>query len=306
MNSPLFNRFLPMLAVLGAITALGVGTSGAKHLFPIIGAQGTTALRVGLSALVLVLLWRPWRWPLPRADAASVVRYGLALGGMNLLFYLSIRTIPLGVATAIEFIGPMAVAVLSSRRAVDFLWVAIAAVGLGLLLPFGHDVRSLDPIGVLYALGAAACWGLYIVFGKRAGHLHAGHSVTLGMVVAAILVLPFGIVHAGGALLDPKVLLFGLGVAVISSAIPISLEMVALKRLPHETYSIMVSMEPAVVALIALLLLGEQLTTMQWFAIACTVLASVGSTLTARGDRGLQSAVSGPRRKTSVCFPGSN
>ncbi len=282
MNSPLLNRFLPMLAVLGAIIALGVGSSAAKQLFPIIGAQGTTALRVVLSAMVLVLLWRPWRWPLTRADAAAVVPYGLALGGMNLLFYLSIRTIPLGLATAIEFLGPMAVAVFTSRRPVDFLWVAVAAVGLGLLLPFGHDVRSLDPVGVLYALGAATCWGLYIVFGKRTGHLHAGHSVTLGLVVAAILVLPFGIAHAGAALLDPKILLFGLGVAVISSAIPVSLEMLALKRLSHLTYSIMVSMEPAVLALIALPMLDEHLSIIQWFAIACTMLASIGSTLTAQ------------------------
>lgn len=272
-----------MLAVLGAITALGVGSSAAKQLFPVIGAQGTTALRVLLSAIVLVLLWRPWRWPLTSVDAASVVPYGLSLGGMNLLFYLSIRTIPLGLATAIEFLGPMAVAVLTSRRPVDFLWVFVASVGLALLLPFGHDVRSLDSAGVLYALGAATCWGLYIVFGKRAGHLHAGHSVTLGLVVASILVLPFGIAHAGTALLDPQVLVFSLGVAVISSAIPVSLEMLALKRLSHDTYSIMVSMEPAVLALIALPMLDEQLSIIQWLAIACTMFASIGSTLTARG-----------------------
>ena len=284
MNSSLFTRFVPMLAVVGAIVALGVGTSAAKQLFPIVGAQGTTALRVGLSALVLVVLWRPWRWPLKRADVLAVLPYGLALGGMNLLFYLSIRTIPLGLATAIEFLGPLAVAVLASRRAVDFLWVAIAALGLGLLLPFGHDVRNLDPVGVLYALGAATCWGLYIVFGKRAGHLHAGHSVTLGLLVASLLVLPFGIAHAGSALFAPEVLWFGLGVAVVSSAIPVSLEMVALKQLSHETYSIMVSMEPAVLALIALPMLDEYLSPIQWFAIACTMLASVGSTLTARRD----------------------
>lgn len=289
-----------MLAVLGAILALGVGSSAAKQLFPVIGAQGTTALRVGLSALVLVLLWRPWRRPLTRADAAAIVPYGLVLGGMNLLFYLSIRTIPLGLATAIEFLGPLAVAVLASRRAVDFLWVAVAALGLGLLLPFGNDVRNLDPVGVLYALCAATCWGLYIVFGKRIGHLHAGHSATLGLVVAAILVLPFGIAHAGAALLDPNVLAFGLGVAVVSSAIPVSLEMVALKRLPHETYSIMVSMEPAVLALIAIPMLDEHLSAVQWFAIACTMLASVASTLTARRDPALVSVGPGAGQETAV------
>lgn len=272
---------LPALAVLGSVTALAIGTSYAKHLFPLVGAQGTSALRVGFSALLLLLFWRPWRWKTSRVDAMTILRYGLTLGLMNLLFYMAIRTIPFGIAVAIEFTGPLTVAMLSSRRPIDFLWVGCALLGLLLLLPLGGG-PALDPAGVLYAMGAAACWGLYIVFGKRAGHLHAGHTVSLGLLAASLVVVPVGVAHAGMALLEPKILLAGLLVALVSSAIPMSLEMMALKRLPKETFGILISMEPAVAALWAMLLLHEQLAGVQWLAIGCTVVASVGSTMTAR------------------------
>jgi inner membrane transporter RhtA len=280
MTSHRFSNFLPVLAVFGSVTALGIGTSFAKQLFPLVGSLGTTALRVGFSALLLLALWRPWRWPLSRVDAGAILRYGVALGLMNLLFYMSLRTIPFGVAVAIEFSGPLTVALLSSRKPIDFLWLALALVGLGLLLPMDHAVTGLDPQGVLYALTAAACWGAYIVFGKRLSHLHAGHSVALGLSVAALVVVPLGIWHAGTTLLEPRILLFGLGVAAVSSAIPISLEMVALKRLPQEAFGIMTSMEPAVAALLGLLMLDEHLTALQWLAIICTMLAAAGSAYT--------------------------
>ncbi len=273
---------MPLLAVLGSVVALGIGTSFAKQLFPQVGSLGTTALRVGFSALLLLLIWRPWRWTTTRADAKSLVRYGIALGCMNLMFYQSLRTIPFGVAVAIEFSGPLAVAFFSSRRGVDYLWIALAIAGLGLLLPLGHDVASLDPTGVMFALGAAVCWASYIVFGKRVGHLHAGHSVALGLTMAAITVVPFGVWHAGSALLDPGILLFGLGVAAVSSAIPISLEMVALKRLTPAAFGVMASMEPAVAALLGLLVLGEQLSGLQWLAIALVMCAAAGSAATAK------------------------
>jgi inner membrane transporter RhtA len=237
---------------------------------------------VGFSALILLLLWRPWRWPLSGADARSLLRYGVALGFMNLLFYMSLRTIPFGVAVAIEFTGPLAVALFYSRKPIDFVWVALAVLGLALLLPLGTQAASLDPQGVMFAGAAAVCWGAYIVFGKRVSHLHAGHSVALGLTVAAITVVPFGVWHAGAALLDPHILLFGLGVAAVSSAIPISLEMVALKRLSPESFGIMTSLEPAVAALLGLMLLDEHLTSVQWLAIVCIMLAAAGSSGTAR------------------------
>ena len=277
------SAFVPFLAVLGAVPALGLGTSWAKHaLFPAIGAQGTTGLRVGFSALLLLLIWRPWRRPLQRGDARAIALYGVTLGLMNLSFYMALRTIPFGLAVAIEFAGPLTVAVLSSRRALDFVWVALAATGLALLLPLGIGNDRLDPVGVLWALAAATFWGLYIVFGKRLGHMHAGHSVAWGLSVAALVVLPVGVAHAGTALLSPGILLVGLCVAAISSAIPISLEMVALKRLPKEAFGIMISMEPAVAALLALMLLGEHLSFTQWLAIGLVMGASVGCAATAR------------------------
>lgn len=287
MRSSRHAALIPMLAILGAVTALGLGTSWAKHsLFPVVGAQGTTAVRVGFSALLLLLFWRPWRWALSGADARTVALYGAALGAMNLCFYMSLRTIPFGLAVAIEFAGPLAVALFSSRRPLDFLWVLLAAAGLALLLPLGHDVSTLDPAGVLFALAAAVFWATYIISGKRASHLHAGHSVSLGLFVAALVVVPVGVAHAGGALLSPVILATGLGVALISSAIPISLEMVALKRLSPQAFGIMASMEPAVAALLALALLGEYLSAIQWLAIALIVAASVGSSVTAqRGKR---------------------
>lgn len=280
MNSDRLQRAVPLLAVLGSVTALGIGTSFAKQLFPQVGSLGTTALRVGLSALVMMVLWRPWRWHLSRSDAISVCKYGVALGFMNLLFYMSLRTIPFGVAVAIEFCGPLTVAAASSRRKVDFLWLGLAILGLCLLLPIDAGAEPLDPIGVAYALSAAVCWGAYIVFGKRVGHLHSGHSVALGLTVAALAVVPFGVWQAGSALSDPQILLFGLGVAIVSSAIPISLEMMAMKRLSREAFGVMTSLEPAVAALLGFAILNEALSRLQWIAIFATMLAAAGSSAT--------------------------
>ena len=171
-RAPFLSSLVPFLAVLGSVTALGLGTSWATHtLCPAVGAQGTTALRVGFSALLLLLIWRPWRWPLRPGDGQAIVLYGAALGLMNLCFYMSLRSIPFGVAVAIEFAGPLAVAIFGSRRALDFVWVALAIVGLALLLPVGVGDTHLDVVGVLWALAAATFWGLYIIFGKRLGHL---------------------------------------------------------------------------------------------------------------------------------------
>ncbi|KAB8042364.1 EamA family transporter [Janthinobacterium aquaticum] len=283
---------IPFLAILGSVTCLGLGTSWAKHtLFPLVGAAGTSAVRVGFSALLLLAFWRPWRWALSARDARTVALYGAALGAMNLCFYLSLQTIPFGVAVAIEFAGPLAVALLASRRALDFVWVLLAAGGLGLLLPLGHDVSTLDPGGVAFALAAAVFWATYIVFGKRASHLHAGHSVALGLAMAALVVVPVGVAQAGSALLSPAVLLVGLGVALVSSALPISLEMVALKRLPPQAFGIMSSMEPAVAALLALVLLDERLDLVQWLAIALIMAASMGSSWMAQRRARLPAAV---------------
>ncbi|MDY0978286.1 DMT family transporter [Massilia sp. CFBP9012] len=283
MSSYKSHPLVPILSVFGSITFLCLGTSLAKHtLFPLFGAQGTTAIRVGFSALLLLAVWRPWRQAISRTDAGKLICYGVALGLLNLCFYLSLRTIPFGVAVAIEFSGPLAVALFSSRRPLDFAWILVAVMGLGLLLPMGHTVSELDPVGVMYALAAAVFWAGYILCGRRMEHLHAGHSVALGLAVAALVVVPVGLPYIGTALFSPWVLAVGLCVAIASSAIPFSLEMIALKRLPPQAFGVMISMEPALAALLALVLLDERLSSLQWLAIGLIALASAGSSVTVR------------------------
>lgn len=275
----LSSPFLPVAAILGSITSLCIGASFAKNLFPVVGAQGTTVMRLTVAALILTVAWRPWRWKLTPQDAKAIGVYGVVLGIMNLLFYLAIARIPLGVAIAIEFTGPLVLAISASRRVLDFVWIAFAILGLGLLLPLHQYAAHLDPLGVMFALGAAVCWALYIITGQRASHAHGGQATSLGMLVAAMVVFPFGAQEARVALFDPALLLAGLGVGILSSAVPYSLEMVALKRIPKHTFGILLSLEPAVGALVAWIILHEMLTPLQWVAIACIIVASVGSTL---------------------------
>lgn len=274
--------FVPIAAVLGAMVTAQVGSSFAKLLFPILGAPGTTTLRVGFSALILLAIFRPWRRSLDRRDAGAIALYGLALGSMNMLFYLALARIPLGIAVAIEFIGPLSVALIGSRRPRDFAWIGLAVLGLALLLPVESEA-ALDPVGVFLALGAGICWGLYIVFGHRVSHGGGGtRAVALGMSLAAVLAAPFGIADAGWALMVPSTLLAGLGVAILSSALPYTLEMIALQSMRREVFGVTMSLEPAVAALAALAVLGERLSGWQWLAIGCVIAASAGATLSAR------------------------
>jgi inner membrane transporter RhtA len=271
---------LPILALIAAMASLSIGASFAKTLFPAAGPAGTATFRLVLAAMILLLVWRPWRMPLPRRSAIAIFFYGLSMGGLNLLFYTSASKIPIGIAVAIEFIGPLVLAIVMSRRSIDLLWVVLASAGLLLLLPVTENVPQLDPIGVAYGLGAGACWALYIVFGKAASANHAGQATSLGMTVASLFVLPFGISQAGAALLSPSLLAAGLGVALLSSAIPYSLQMLSLRGLSRRTYSILLSLEPAMSALGAMLLLGENLTDLRVAAIGCIVVASAGCALT--------------------------
>lgn len=270
----------PALAILGALVSVNAGAAWAKGLFPAVGSAGVVALRVGLSALILLAIVRPWRFPLRRADIPNVVIYGVMLGAMNLFIYRAFERIPLGIAVAIEVTGPLAVVILSSRHARDFLWVICAAIGLWLLLPTA-GAGALDPVGVAYALAAAFCWAMYIVFGKRVSSLDGGQAVSLGLLAACIFVVPFGVSHAGAGLLAPAVLGGGLAVALLSSALPYTLEMKALKRLPQRVFGILVSAGPAVAALAGFALLGERLTSLQWLAIGLVTLACGGAAATA-------------------------
>ena len=268
-----------MLALLGSLVSLAVGTSFAKSLFPALGAEGTTAYRIIFATLMLMAVFRPWRRKRVWADALPLGLYGVTLGVMNLLFYSAIKTIPFGVAIAIEFTGPLAVAVWTSKKASDWLWVALAIAGLALLLPLpGGDASSaLDPMGMFYAFSAGICWALYIVFGQRVALRYGSMATPMGMLAAAIVVAPIGIYHAGTAMLDPQWLVAGLAVALLSSAIPYALEMFSLNHLPKNTFSILLSLEPAVGALAGWLVLAEHLTLSQGLAIALVMTASMGT-----------------------------
>ncbi|WP_207458797.1 threonine/homoserine exporter RhtA [Azospirillum sp. SYSU D00513] len=276
-----FPMLVPVGALLLAMLSITSGVSVAKTLFPVVGAEGTTALRLSLAALMLALVFRPWRARLSRRNALPLLLYGGSLGAMNLLFYMALETVPLGVTIALEFSGPLAVAVFASRRRIDLLWVALAAAGLLLLLPLGSSVGALDWRGVCFALGAGVFWALYILAGQRAGAEHGAQAAALGMIIGGLLVTPVGIAHAGSALLEPAVLLAGAVVALLSGALPYALEMVALRRLPTQTFGTLTSAEPAIGAMVGLALLGELLSPVQWLAIGMIVLASVGTTLSA-------------------------
>ena len=282
MSSRFTSPLLPVGSLLLGVLSFQCGTALAKQLFPLMGAQGATAIRLGLGALILWLLRQPWRRLAGRQDWASLVGYGVTLGVMNLCFYMALRTIPLGIAVALDFLGPLAIALFGSRRALDFLWVALVVVGLALLLPYGEQTQALDPVGVLYALGAAVGWAAYILLGRRAGAAFGSDAVALGSAIGALVVVPVGVIHAGTALFSPSALPFAIGVAVLSSALPYSLEMYALTRLPARTIGILVSVEPAMGALLGLMFLNEHLSTFQWLAIAAIIAASIGAVLGAR------------------------
>jgi inner membrane transporter RhtA len=268
-------RAMPALALLAGQLSVNLGAAVAKHLFPLIGVEGMTAYRVGFAALILLAIFRPWRTPPSRREAINLMVYGGVTGLMNLLFYRSLNLIPIGIAVAIEVTGPLTVAVLSSRRPRDFAAVLLAAVGLYFLLPLRDAPDQLDPVGVAYAVGAAVCWATYIVFGKRVSSLQGGQGVVAwGMLAASVLIVPVGVSYAGAALLTPSFMLTGLVIAVLSSAVPYSLEMLALRGLSQRAFGMLSSTAPAIGAIAGMLVLGEHLSATQWLAIASMVVAS--------------------------------
>ena len=273
--------FLPVALLLVAMASIQVGAAIAKGIFPVVGPLGAVTLRVLFAAILLGIVFRPWRVRRTKDAWRSVLIYGAALGGMNCLFYAALESVPLGIAVALEFTGPLAVAMLASRRALDFLWIALAVAGLLVLLPLGGAATRVGPLGAAFALGAGVCWALYILFGQKAGAEHGVQTTAVGMAVAAVVVIPFGLADAGTALFTPSVLPLALAVAVLSSALPYSLEMIALPRLPAKTFGTLMSIEPAFAALAGLVLLGERLALQQWIGIGAIIAASAGTTLTA-------------------------
>nr|WP_184096523.1 EamA family transporter [Sphingopyxis panaciterrulae] len=267
-------------ALLSSLVVQNIGAALAKLIFPLVGALGVTAIRIALSALLLAALLRPWRRRVAPALLPALLGYGAMLGLMNLLIYQAFARIPIGIATGIEILGPLAVALTGSRRAVDRLWLAAAVLGLLLLVPIRAD-SHLDPLGLLLAAGAAACWAFYILFGTRISRALGGDAVAWGMAIAMLLTMPFGLASAGAALFTPTILLIGLAVACLSSALPYSLEMKAMGHLPAPVVGLLLSLYPAAAALAGFVILGERLSAAQWIAIACIIVASAGCAVTA-------------------------
>ncbi|HTE59127.1 MAG TPA: EamA family transporter [Solirubrobacteraceae bacterium] len=258
--------------VLAAAGSLQVGAAFAVTLFDDLGPAGAAFLRLAFAAVVLWAIWRPRL----DGDLRLAAAFGVALGLMNWSIYESIDRIPLGVAVTIEFAGPLLVAVIGSRRPLDGLWIALAAAGIVLLADPGGG--SIDALGVLFALTAAACWMAYIYLSQRTGQAFPGGSgLALAMAVGALIVLPAGVIEGGSALAEPDLLASAFVVALASSVLPYSLELEALRRLPAAVFGVLMSLAPAVAALAGLVILGQDLGARELLAIGMVVVASAGA-----------------------------
>lgn len=268
--------------VIAGLVCQEVGAAFAVTLFPAVGAVGMVSLRLAFSAAILMLVFRPRLRGRSRADWMTVVAFGLSLAGMNVLFYEALARLPLGVTVTIEVIGPLILSVVVSRRASSWLWAVLAFAGVALLGRGGFD--SLDPIGVLFAAGAGGLWVAYILLSARTGtRFERLDGLALAMTVGALVVVPFGAATAGAAIIHPQILLLGLAVAVLSSTIPYGLELLALRRLPAATFSILLSLAPVLAALAGLLILGQQLGAIDLVAMLLVVAASMGAVRAASG-----------------------
>ena len=272
---PGLGRVPPIGLVLGGVTSIQFGAALAATLFDDLGPAGVSVLRLGFAAIILMALFRPRVRGRSAGELRLILAFGLTLGAMNLSFYEALDRIPLGVAVTIEFAGPLAVAVVTSRRRLDLVWAALAAIGIVLLSnPFGTGI---DTVGLLLALVAAAFWGAYILIAQRAtADFHGSEGVALAMVVGALVPLVPGVVEAGVTLLHPQWLALGAGVALLSSVIPYSLETESLRRLPANVFGVLMSIEPAVAGLAGFIVLGQSLSARDVVAIGFVVAASVG------------------------------
>ncbi len=290
-------RWLPILVLIISMTSIQSGAALAKTIFPQIGAPGITALRLTLGTLILALIFKPWRLRFQPSERVPLILYGLALGGMNYLFYLSLRTVPLGVAVALEFTGPLVLALIGSRRPMDFVWVVLAVAGLFFLLPLRTGLTDVDPLGACLALGAGALWALYILTGQRAGSQHGPATVAMGSLIGALVFVPLGVAFTDSSAWSLSLIPVGLAIAVLSTALPYSLEMIALTRLPARTFGTLMSLEPAAAAISGMLFLGEVLSLEQTLALLAIIIASAGSTLTMRPKKNTLTRIKKTKKK---------
>lgn len=283
--------------VLLAIVSVQTGAGVAKGLFEQLPPTAVVWLRLLTSAILLVALVRPVLRARTRGDWMVVIGYGTALALMNAFIYQAFARIPLGIAVTIEYLGPLMIAVLGSRRRVDLLWAGLAGLGVAAL---GLEPAALDPLGILFAVLAAAAWAGYILLSAATGQRFSGASgLAIAGVVGAVVIAPAGIAEGGAALLDWRLLLFGLAVGVLSSVVPYTLELNALRRMPPRVFGVLMSLQPAAAALVGLVLLGELLTVWQWVAVLCVIVASAGSTrASARRDDGRPPREAGPSEGT--------
>jgi inner membrane transporter RhtA len=268
---------LPVAFILAAAFSVQGGAAIAKGLFPQIGVPLTVAARIALSAAILLAIYRPPLREFTGRQWRAVIPFGITIGVMNLCFYQALSRIPLGLAVTLEFVGPLGVAIAGSRRALDVFWVVLAAAGIFLIAPI-QSGSTIDPLGVVFALLAGACWAIYIVIGGRVSMLvNGGFAVSTGMAFGALAVLPYAIAAGDIGRFTPGLLIPAVAMAVLSSALPYALEMKALAVLPGRTFSILMSLEPAIAALCGVVLLSEHLTPAQWAAVALVIAASVGA-----------------------------
>lgn len=273
-----FDKKWAVCTALAAMLSVQGGASIAKYLFHLLGPAGAVTLRVGIAGVMLMCLIRPPVLKFTLKEWMYILFYGLSIGGMNLTFYYGIQRIPLGIGVAVEFIGPLGVALLSSRKLLDLVWAFLAAAGILLIVPWNGS--GCDIIGLAFVFAAGILWASYIIAaGKITQAMKSTHAVSCGMCVAALLVLPFGFGSGDLFKLDGKLLLMGLGVAVFSSALPFTLDLWTMKKIPPKTFSVLQSLQPAFGALSGLIFLGEVLSCFQWIAIVCVVTASTGAAL---------------------------
>ncbi|MGK9147990.1 EamA family transporter [Plantibacter flavus] len=278
-----------MLVVAGLVCQ-EVGASISVTLFPQIGPIGMVTLRLVFSAIILLAIARPVLRGHTAGSWGSAIGFGLVLAGMNTFFYLSLERIPLGPAVTLEILGPLTLSVIAGRRWISALWAGVALIGVlllgGVLLHRG-ETAALDPLGTLFALIAGTLWVGYILLSSRTGKAFPGlNGLAIAAAVAALATIPLAAVTAGPNLFDPVILLLGLGVAVLSSAIPYALEFIALRRLSPATFAIILASAPAIAAIAGLVLLAQQLTVPQWAGIGCVVVAGIGAVRTAKRDLG--------------------
>lgn len=286
---PLFKNSAALQAlVILLIAMMSMQSSGsfAKYLFGQFPILTVASMRLLFGALILAVIFKIWTIHFKQVKWPAILSYGTALAGMNLLFYLSIERLPLGIAVSFEFIGPLAVALFYARQKFDFIWVGLAIVGLILLFPFDQAAKPLDPIGILFALGAGACWALYIVAGQKPSGVSGNHTVCLGMFVGMCILMPIALFSGMPAhAFEPSSLLYFMALAVLASALPFSLEMIALRNLSALSFGTLMSLEPAIAALSGFIFLNEHLLWTQWLALATIITASIGCTLTTQMNK---------------------